>query len=232
MRERKNGHIINVSSIGVQTNTPRFSAYIASKAALDAFTRCIASEIVDDNVHTTVIFMPLVRTPMIAPTRMYRRFPTITPEEAAGIREQLGFGGEPEAPVPLRDVELRAPRVEPPGSLAHLFRSEPYERASHALGKAYRDVVRGFRGDFANPPDLVAVPGDEPEVERVLAWCSEEGIAAIPYGGGTSVVAGVEPRTSAPHEAVVTIDLRHLDRLLDVDLTSRAARIQAGASGP
>ncbi|HMC06896.1 MAG TPA: FAD-binding oxidoreductase [Solirubrobacterales bacterium] len=129
-------------------------------------------------------------------------------------------------------MELRAPRVEPPGSLAHLFRSEPYERASHALGKAYRDVVRGFRGDFANPPDLVAVPGDEPEVERVLAWCSEEGIAAIPYGGGTSVVAGVEPRTSAPHEAVVTIDLRHLDRLLDVDLTSRAARIQAGASGP
>jgi NAD(P)-dependent dehydrogenase (short-subunit alcohol dehydrogenase family) len=85
MRERKSGQIVNVSSIGVQTNTPRFSAYVASKAALDAFTRCIASEIVDDNVHTTVIYMPLVRTPMIAPTRMYQRFPTITPAEAADM---------------------------------------------------------------------------------------------------------------------------------------------------
>jgi short-subunit dehydrogenase len=80
---RKGGHIINVSSIGVQTNTPRFSAYVASKAALDAFSRCIASEIVDDNVHITAIYMPLVRTPMIAPTKMYQRFPTITPDEAA-----------------------------------------------------------------------------------------------------------------------------------------------------
>jgi short-subunit dehydrogenase len=83
MRQRKSGQIINVSSIGVQTNTPRFSAYVASKAALDAFCRCIASEIVDDNVHITAIYMPLVRTPMIAPTKIYQRFPTITPDEAA-----------------------------------------------------------------------------------------------------------------------------------------------------
>jgi NAD(P)-dependent dehydrogenase (short-subunit alcohol dehydrogenase family) len=85
MRERKSGQIINVSSIGVQTNTPRFSAYVASKAALDAFSRCIASEIVDENVHITAIYMPLVRTPMIAPTKMYQRFPTITPDEAADM---------------------------------------------------------------------------------------------------------------------------------------------------
>jgi thioester reductase-like protein len=85
MRERKSGQIINVSSIGVQTNMPRFSAYVASKAALDAFSRCIASEIVDDGVHITTIHMPLVRTPMIAPTRMYDRFPTITPDEAADL---------------------------------------------------------------------------------------------------------------------------------------------------
>ena len=83
MIERKSGHIINVSSIGVQTNTPRFSAYVASKAALDAFSRCIASEVVDDGVHITTIHMPLVRTPMIAPTKMYDAFPTITPDEAA-----------------------------------------------------------------------------------------------------------------------------------------------------
>ena len=83
MTERHSGHIINISSIGVQTNTPRFSAYVASKAALDAFSRCIASEVVDDGVHITTIHMPLVRTPMIAPTKMYDAFPTATPDEAA-----------------------------------------------------------------------------------------------------------------------------------------------------
>jgi short-subunit dehydrogenase len=83
MRARKSGHIINVSSIGTQTNPPRFSAYVASKSALDAFSRVIASEVIDDGVHLTTIYMPLVRTPMIAPTRMYDMFPAISPEEAA-----------------------------------------------------------------------------------------------------------------------------------------------------
>lgn len=83
MRARKSGQIINISSIGTQTNPPRFSAYVASKAALDAFSRVIASEVVDDGIHITTIHMPLVRTPMIAPTRMYDMFPAITPEEAA-----------------------------------------------------------------------------------------------------------------------------------------------------
>ncbi|HET6997296.1 MAG TPA: SDR family oxidoreductase [Solirubrobacterales bacterium] len=83
MRARKSGHVINISSIGTQTNPPRFSAYVASKAALDAFSRVIASEVKDDKVHLTTINMPLVRTPMIAPTRMYDMFPAITPEEAA-----------------------------------------------------------------------------------------------------------------------------------------------------
>ena len=85
MRRRRSGQIINVSSIGVQTNMPRFSAYVASKSALDAFSRCIASEIIDDKVDITTIHMPLVRTPMIAPTKMYDRFPTITPDEAADM---------------------------------------------------------------------------------------------------------------------------------------------------
>ena len=82
---KKGGHIINVSSIGVQTHTPRFSAYVASKAALDAWSRCVASEVIDDGVHITTIYMPLVRTPMIAPTKMYDAFPTITPEDAADM---------------------------------------------------------------------------------------------------------------------------------------------------
>ena len=85
MRDRGSGHIVNISSIGVQTNPPRFSAYVASKAALDAFTRVVASEVIGDGVTFTTIHMPLVRTPMIAPTKMYDAFPTLTPEEAADM---------------------------------------------------------------------------------------------------------------------------------------------------
>ena len=85
MRARRAGHIINISTIGLQVNTPRFSAYVASKAALDAFSRSMAPEVIGDGVHVTTIYMPLVRTPMIAPTKIYDRFPTLSPDEAAGM---------------------------------------------------------------------------------------------------------------------------------------------------
>jgi short-subunit dehydrogenase len=85
MREQGSGHIINISTIGLQVNTPRFSAYVASKAALDAFSRSIGPEVIGDGVHLTTIYMPLVRTPMIAPTKIYDRFPTLTPEEAGNL---------------------------------------------------------------------------------------------------------------------------------------------------
>ena len=85
MRERKFGHIVNVSSIGVQTNPPRFSAYVASKGALDAWTRVVSSELIGDNISFTTIHMPLVRTPMIAPTKMYDSIPTLTPDEAGDL---------------------------------------------------------------------------------------------------------------------------------------------------
>jgi alkyldihydroxyacetonephosphate synthase len=134
--------------------------------------------------------------------------------------------------VPLEQIELPPSGLEPPPSLSHVFRDDPYERVSHALGKAYRDVVRGFRGEIENPPDLVAHPTTEQEVESVLAWCADEGLAAIPYGGGTSVVGGVEPRVPEAYPGTVTIDLRRLDRVLEVDDVSQAARIQAGATGP
>jgi short-subunit dehydrogenase len=85
MRERGSGHIVNISTMGLQVNTPRFAAYLASKAALDAFSRSIGPEIIGDGVHVTTVYMPLVRTPMIAPTKMYDRFPTLSPEEAADM---------------------------------------------------------------------------------------------------------------------------------------------------
>jgi NAD(P)-dependent dehydrogenase (short-subunit alcohol dehydrogenase family) len=88
MEQRRRGQIINVSSIGVLSNAPRFSAYVASKAALDAFSRCAASEYNDVGVSFTTINMPLVRTPMIAPTKLYENLPTITPEEAADMVKQ------------------------------------------------------------------------------------------------------------------------------------------------
>jgi len=85
MIERKRGHVINISSIGVLSNAPRFSAYVASKAALDSFAACAGSEFLDRNISFTTINMPLVRTPMIAPTRMYDNVPTLSPEEAADL---------------------------------------------------------------------------------------------------------------------------------------------------
>jgi alkyldihydroxyacetonephosphate synthase len=91
-------------------------------------------------------------------------------------------------------------------------------------------VVRGFRGDFPDPPDLVAFPESEGDVEAVLAWSEEEGAAVIPFGGGTSVVGGIEPRTG--DRPSVSLDLGRLDRVLEIDVHSRAARIQAGAAGP
>jgi len=85
MIEKKRGHIINISSIGVLSNAPRFSAYVASKAALDSFAACAASEFLDKGVNFTTINMPLVRTPMIAPTKMYENVPTLSPEQAADL---------------------------------------------------------------------------------------------------------------------------------------------------
>jgi NAD(P)-dependent dehydrogenase (short-subunit alcohol dehydrogenase family) len=85
MIERKSGQIINISSIGVLSNAPRFSAYVASKSALDSFSACAASEFVDKNISFTTINMPLVRTPMIAPTKIYENVPTLSPDEAAGL---------------------------------------------------------------------------------------------------------------------------------------------------
>jgi alkyldihydroxyacetonephosphate synthase len=149
---------------------------------------------------------------------------------AAGARRHLGLSpAEVERPVRLEDIELRAPRIEPPAALGHLCTSEHYARVTHSYGKAYRDVIRAFRGEFGNPPDVVVRPADEADVERVLAWCEEAGAAAIPFGGGTSVVGGVEP---PPDRPAVSIDLGALDRVLEVDTASRAARIQAGVLGP
>jgi alkyldihydroxyacetonephosphate synthase len=148
------------------------------------------------------------------------------PVPAAGIAAHLGFGSEPEAPVPLADVELPPPRLETP------YASDTWSRAAHAAGRSYMDVVRGMRGEFPHPPDGVATPASEEELRSVLDWCGQRDVAVVPFGGGTSVVGGVDGRLGPGHAGVVAVNLRRLDRVLEVDRISRAARIQAGATGP
>src|SRR5207302_5798310 len=121
------------------------------------------------------------------------------------------------------------PRIGVPAVLAAFATADPVERASHTYGKAYRDIVRAFRGRYDNPPDFVARPRNEAEIEAVLEWATGAGVAVIPYGGGTSVVGGVEARFDGP---ALSLDLRALDRVLEVDQVSGAARIQAGVLGP
>jgi NAD(P)-dependent dehydrogenase (short-subunit alcohol dehydrogenase family) len=142
--EQGGAHIVNVSSIGVQTSPPRFSAYVASKSALDAWTKCVASEVVGDGITFTTIHMPLVRTPMIAPTKMYDAFPTITPEEAADlvceairskpkqINTRLGTFGEVAyalQPKAVDQILHMAYRVFP-DSAAAKGKKDPDEKAS------------------------------------------------------------------------------------------------------
>ncbi len=137
--------------------------------------------------------------------------------------------GDLEDPVPLTAVRLPAPRLVPPAALADICTTEPYDRMTHAYGHAYRDLIRAFRGRFDGPPDVVAYPRSERDVERVLEWAEHAAAAVVPYGGGTSVVGGVEPRGLSQ---AISLDLSRLDQVLEVDATSRAARIQAGATGP
>ena len=111
---------------------------------------------------------------------------------AVFLRERLGFGfAEPEQPVPLAQVSLPEPRLRPPPALEAICATDIYERALHSYGRSYRDVVRAFRGRFDHPPDVVAHPRDERELEAVLEWAISSRAAVIPFGGGTSVVGGV-----------------------------------------
>jgi alkyldihydroxyacetonephosphate synthase len=152
-------------------------------------------------------------------------------ETAAFIATHLGFGSsEIESPAPL--PVLPTPRLQAPPPLAAICASDDHTRALHAHGRSYRDVIRGFRGCFEHPPDVVAAPRSERDVDAVLEWALGSGAAVIPFGGGTSVVGGVEARDTDAYEGVVSIDLKALDRVLEVDRTSLAARIQAGATGP
>jgi alkyldihydroxyacetonephosphate synthase len=137
-----------------------------------------------------------------------------------------------QTPPRIEEIDLRPSRLAPPAALAALCSTAPEDRAGHAYGKSFRDVVRAFHRAYPNPPDVVAFPREEAELVAILDWCASAGAAAIPYGGGSSVVGGVEPPAGDEYRGAVSIDLGRLGRLLEIDRASRAARFQAGILGP
>jgi len=152
---------------------------------------------------------------------------------AALLAARLGTGPlEIVDPPRIEELELRKPRLSPPASLASVCSQTIEDRAAHTYGKGFRDVVRAYRRDYANPPDVVAFPRDEDEIAALLDWCSTQRAVAIPYGGGSSVVGGVESPGDDRYAGAVSIDLSRLDRVLEIDRASRAARIQGGVLGP
>src|SRR5260370_3191631 len=160
---------------------------------------------------------------------------------AASAIEQLGAvfaerlridGVRVQGPPRGEGLDLPAPRLVAPAALEPAFSTDPYDRAAHAYGRSFRDLVRAFRRDYAHAPDLVAFPRGEGELVSGLEWCSDARVASIPFGAGSSVVGGVEPDVGDGYHGVISVDLRHLQGVLEVDRTSRAPRIAAGTARP
>ena len=148
----------------------------------------------------------------------------------AGLEALLDIkltGGEPPREG---DIALRDPRVAPPASLAHLLDTSKHARLVHALGRSYLDITRALRGRFDWPPDVVATPRTAEDIARLLDFAAENAIAVIPFGGGTSVHGGIEPRDLDTPS--LSLDLGGLSGLIDVDETSLLARVRAGTLGP
>jgi alkyldihydroxyacetonephosphate synthase len=161
----------------------------------------------------------------------------LTPSEVTELGETFAgrFGRDGvrmQEPPQIAELELCPPRLTPPTSLEAAVTHDPYERARHTYGRSFRDLVRAFRRDYAHAPDLVAFPRDERELVSILDWCNQDGAAAIPFGGGSSVVGGVEPDVGHGYRGTVSIDLQNLRGVLEIDHDSRAARIAAGTLGP
>ncbi len=136
------------------------------------------------------------------------------------------------SPPRLQDLALPASRLQPPASLEGLLSRTPYERAAHTYGKAFRDIVRGLQGDFSVAPDWVAYPESEYDLVALMDWAAGAGAAVIPYGGGTTVTGGIEPRFEGGWKAAISVDMSRFNRVLEVDPISRAAHVQAGVYGP
>ena len=137
---------------------------------------------------------------------------------AAFYGERLGAGDAERLPVPeVDDIALAPPRLAPPAALAAMCSSDPYERLLHTYGKSFPDTVRIFDKDFANAPDVVAYPRDDGGVAAILDWATSANAAVIPFGGGSSVVGGVEPAVGDGYAGTISLDVKRLDRVLEID---------------
>ena len=164
-----------------------------------------------------------------------------TPNEVAAIEQRVtawsGRDGARAVPAPeVDEFTLPKPRIDAPTSLSGIFDDSPRERLRHTYGSSYASIARMLLRDAPHPPDWVVWASSAQEIEAVFDWATNERVAVIPFGGGSSVCGGVDSELGAGHRdrfrGVVSLDLGHLDRVLEIDPVSRAAHLQAGLLGP
>lgn len=147
--------------------------------------------------------------------------------------ERLQAHGFEVTPPPRpEEIVLRKPRISIPSKMSAFCNHDHYERLVHSYGKSLADSARIFNRDYPNPPDVVAAPRNEREISELLEWASGHSIAVTPYGGGSSVVGGIEPTTNERYEGTISVDMSEFNKVLEIDTVSEAARIQAGCLGP
>ena len=161
----------------------------------------------------------------------------LTDEEDKNIEQRIlnNFSLSEVETIPIpkaKDIELHKSKISPPSSLKNLLSSDHLERLNHSYGKSFPDLARAMLGLFPNPPDLIAFPNNQDDIVSILDWADQNNIAVIPYGGGSSVCGGVETDVGDTYSGVISLDLRNLNQVLEIDKESRAARIQAGILGP
>ena len=161
----------------------------------------------------------------------------LTPDEEKMVldrySERFGVEGFELIDHPNPDkVDLHTARIEAPASLTEIVSTDDYDRLTHTYGKSYPDYVRINDHDFTNAPDLVAYARNENDIEAVLDWATGANVAVIPFGGGSSVVGGIEPAVGSKFSGTLSLDLTKLDQIVEIDKVSRAARIQGGIRCP
>ena len=161
----------------------------------------------------------------------------LTPDEEVMVlgryAERFGLDGFERIPAPTPDqVALQRPRIGVPAKLKEFCSADDFSRLTHTYGKSFPDYVRIYDKDFTNAPDMVAYAKSEDHVDAVLDWASGANVAVIPFGGGSTVVGGIEPAVGGAFAGTLSLDLTGLDQILEIDKTSRAARMQGGIRCP
>ena len=132
----------------------------------------------------------------------------------------------------ISDIDINKPLFSIPSSLKKILSDDKLERLNHAYGKSFPDSARSLLGDFSSPPDYVAFPETQNEITSILDWASENNVAVIPYGGGSSVCGGVETNVGSDYAGVISLDMKNINSILEIDKTSRTALIEGGILGP